>query len=187
VFRTKPTTAYVLSAVIATLTALACAGGLFIDGLYRDNAFAASAWRGTDLVTLVIAVPLLVAALILSINGSFWAQLIWLGMLDYTLYNYAYYLFGAAFNRFFLIYVALFTLSMFALVFGLSKVDITGVQQHFRPRTPVKWIAGYMLFVAAGIGAAAMGLALLGVCGGKSVPVEECKISKGIGGDSGIR
>ena len=151
-FRTKPTTAYVLSGIIAVLTVVAAAGGLFIDDLYRDNAFATSAWRGTDLATLVVAVPLLVAALILSLQGSIRAQLVWLGMLDYTLYNYAYYLFGTAFNRFFLIYVALFTLSIFALVFGLAKVDVGSLRQRFRDRTPVKWIAAYMLFVAVGIG-----------------------------------
>jgi len=150
--RTKPTTASVLSIMIAILTIVACASGLFIDDLYRDNAFAASAWRGTDLATLAIAVPILIAALILAYRGSVRAQLVWLGMLDYTLYNYAYYLFGTAFNRFFLIYVALFTLSIFALIFGLAKVDARGIRQRFRERTPVKWIAGYMLFVAAGIG-----------------------------------
>ena len=151
-FRTKPTSAYVLSAIIAVLTVVAAAGGLLIDDLYRDNAFATSAWRGTDLVTLVVAVPLLVAALILSLRGSFRAQLVWLGMLDYTLYNYAYYLFGTAFNRFFLIYVALFTLSMLALIFALVNIEVQEIRQRFRHRTPVKWIGGYMLFVAAGIG-----------------------------------
>jgi hypothetical protein len=151
-FRTKPKTAYVLSAIIAILTLVAAAGGLFIHGLYRDNAFAASAWRGTDLVTLAVAVPLLIAALILARRGSFRAQLVWLGMLDYALYNYAYYLFGTAFNRFFLIYVALFTLSMLALIFALANVDVKGIGRQFRARTPVRWIAGYMLFVAAGIG-----------------------------------
>jgi hypothetical protein len=73
-------------------------------------------------------------------------------MLDYTLYNYAFYLFGAAFNRFFLIYVALFTLSILALIFGLSQVDARNVGQRFAFKTPARWIAGYMLFVAAGIG-----------------------------------
>ncbi len=151
-FRTKPTTAYILSAIITLLTIVACAGGLFSDGLYRDNAFATSAWRGTDLATLVIAVPLLIMSLAFSLRGSFRAQLVWLGMLDYTLYNYAYYLFGTAFNRFFLVYAALFTLSIFALIFGLANVDVEGIRQKFRGRTPVRLIGGYMLFVAAGIG-----------------------------------
>jgi hypothetical protein len=150
-FRADPTTACALSAIIAILMIMACAGGLFIDDLYRDNAFSASAWRGTDLATLVIAAPMLVAALILSLRGSARAQLFWLGMLDYALYNYAYYLFGTAFDRFFLIYVALLTLSIFALILGLASVNVEGVCQRLRDKTPVKWIASCMLFVAAGI------------------------------------
>lgn len=151
-FHTKPTRACILSSFIAVLAVVAAAGGLFIDELYRDNAYAVSAWRGTDLATLVVAVPLFAVALILSLRGSFRAQLVWLGMLDYMLYNYAYYLFGTAFNRFFLIYVALFTLSIFALIFALARIDLKSIHHNFRDRTPVKGIASYMLFVAIGIG-----------------------------------
>jgi len=149
--QTKLKSAYVLSAIIAGLTVVASVGGLFIADLYQDNTFVASAWKGNDLVTLVVAVPMLVAALILSMRGSQRAQLVWLGMLDYTLYNYAYYVFGAAFNQFFLIYVALFTLSVSALIFGLSNIDVSGIGRKFRARTPVRWISSFMLFVAIGL------------------------------------
>lgn len=150
-FKTKPTSAYVLSGIIAILTIVASAGGLFIADLYRDNSLVTSAFRGNDLVTLVVALPLLIAALILSMRGSQRAQLVWLGMLDYTLYNFAFYLFGAAFNSLFLIYAALFTLSIFALIFGLAKADVSAVSRKFHARTPVKWISSYMLFVAVGL------------------------------------
>jgi hypothetical protein len=143
--------AYVLSVIIVILATVASAGGLFLNNLYRDNPFIASLWKGNDLVTIVVAVPMLVAALILSMRGSQRAQLVWLAMLNYMLYNFAFYLFAAAFNWFFLIYVALFTLSIFALIFSLVNIDINGINQNFRARTPVKWISGYMLFVAVGL------------------------------------
>lgn len=108
-------TAYVLSSIIGVLALMAAAGGLFLDDLYRDNRFVTLAWFGNDWVTLIVAVPILVTALTLSVRGSLRAQLVWLGMLNYTLYNFGFYLFGAAYNRFFLIYVALFALSIFAL------------------------------------------------------------------------
>jgi hypothetical protein len=100
----------------------------------------------------VVAVPLLIGALILSLRGSSRAQLVWLGMLDYVLYNYAYCLFGTAFNRFFLSYAALFTLSMLVIIFALVKVDVGSIRGRFGDRTPVRSISGYLLFVAAGIG-----------------------------------
>ena len=151
--------AYILSILIAILAAIASAGGLLLKGLYRDNAFVTTTWLGNDAVTLVLAVPILVAAMVLSNRdpkgfkkplGS--AQLVWMGMLDYMLYNYAFYLFGAAFNAFFLIYVALFGLSIFALIFGLANLDASGISRQFRERTPVKWIGGYFLFVVFGLG-----------------------------------
>jgi hypothetical protein len=116
-----------LSLTAAALMALTAAGGLVRPDLYRDNAFVAAGWFGNDLITLLVATPLLLSALGLSHGHDGKAELIWLGMLDYVLYNYAFYLFGAAFNVFFLAYVALFTLALFALVFGLAGLDVRSI------------------------------------------------------------
>lgn len=148
---TKMKTAFVLSMLIAALAVIASAGGLFLKGLYRDNAFVTTTWLGNDAVTLFLAVPILMAALYYSSQGSLKAQLIWMGALDYMLYNYAFYLFGTAFNWFFLIYTALLALSILALILGLVNLDVTRISQQFRERTPVKWIGGYLLFVAFGL------------------------------------
>jgi hypothetical protein len=147
----KSRTPYTLSIMIAILATIASAGGLILNGLYRDNAFVTTTWLGNDAVTLFLAVPILVASLFFSARGSFKAQLIWMGALDYMLYNYAFYLFGASFNAFFLIYAAMLALSIFALIFGLINLDVNVIQQQFRERTPVKWIGGYFLFVALGL------------------------------------
>lgn len=144
-------TAYRLSAIIIVLALVASLGGLFIKDIYRDNTFVTVAWNGNDFVTLVVALPLLVVSLILSMRGSQRAQLVWLGMLDYMLYNYAFYLFGAAFNSFFLIYVALFTLSMFALIFGLISLDVEALGRKFQNGVPARWISGYIFFLALGL------------------------------------
>jgi hypothetical protein len=98
--------------------------------------------------------------LILTMRGSQRARLVWLGMLDYTLYNYAFYLFGAAFNSLFLIYVALFALSIFALIFGLAALNVKGISEQFRASTPVKWISGYMLLLGLFLGGFHISLSL---------------------------
>ena len=145
--------AFNLSILIAILAAAAALGGLLLEGLYRDNAFVRTTWLGNDAVTLLLAVPVLIAALIFTARGSVKAQLVWMGVLDYMLYNYAFYLFGAAFNAMFLVYVALLGLSIFALIFGLANLDTQRIAGQFRPKTPVGWIGGYFLFVAAGLSA----------------------------------
>jgi hypothetical protein len=148
---TTPTSAYVLSAIIAVLALVAAGGGLLIDDLYQGNALVTAGWYGNDLVTLLVAIPTLAVSLVLSVRGSRRAQLVWLGMLAYMLYNFAYYLFGAAFNSFFLLYIALFDLSMFALIFALARMDVGDIGRRFRSGTPVRWLAGYMVFVALGL------------------------------------
>jgi hypothetical protein len=151
VSQTNDKTALTLSTFIAVLAVIASAGGLFINGLYQDNLFVTSAWKGNDVITLFVAVPILIVAMVLSRRGSLKAQLVWMGMLDYMLYNYAFYLFGATFNWFFLLYVALLVLSIFALILGLIGLDTDKISQHAQKRMPVKWIAGYLLFVAVGL------------------------------------
>jgi hypothetical protein len=152
--------AFVLSVITAILMAAASAGGLFIGGLYQDNLLVASGWIGNDLVTLVLAVPLLALSLVFSRRGFHRATLVWLGLLFYTLYNYAFYLFGAAFNSFFLVYVGLFTLSMLALIFGMASLNVQAIRSRFRPGTPVKWIGGYMLLVSVLLGVFHISLSL---------------------------
>lgn len=148
----KLQTAAVLSLIIAIFAVIASVGGLLLPHLYRDNLFVKSAWRGNDWVTLVVAVPVLLASIWWAQRGSLRAQLVWMGLLDYMLYNFAFYLFGAAFNAFFLLYVALFTLSIYALIYGLLGLDAEAIRQGFNDRTPIKWISGYMVFIAAGLG-----------------------------------
>jgi hypothetical protein len=76
-------------------------------GLYDDNDFVTAGWAGNDLVTLVIAIPLLFGALLMATRGSARGELVWLGSLAYIGYNFAFYLFGASLNRLFLTYVAI--------------------------------------------------------------------------------
>jgi hypothetical protein len=140
-----PATTYALSVTAAVLALIASVGGLFMAGLYRDNDLVTAAFRGNDLITLAIAVPLLLWALFAMRRGSTRAQLVWLAMMGYMLYNYVFYLYGAAFNVFFLLYVALVILAIAGLVFELSRIDAGRIARRFRPGAPIKWISGFML------------------------------------------
>ena len=78
--------------------AVAAAVGLFVPGFYPDYPWAAEALRGGDLVTLSVAAPLLVAALVAANRGSERALLVLGGALGCVVYNYAYIVFGAEFK-----------------------------------------------------------------------------------------
>jgi hypothetical protein len=61
-------------------------------------------------------------------------------------------MYGAAFNKFFLLYVIIFTLSVYALILALVKIDIKNLKQKISSKIPVKWISSFMLFFAIFIG-----------------------------------
>lgn len=139
-----PRAAYVLSALIALLAVVVSVAGLF-GGIYRDNTWITAAYQGTDIVTLVLAVPLLIAGALLSRRGSARGHLLWVAMLAYMLYGYCFYLFGAAFNVMFLAYAALVGLSIWALVFALATTDPGAFASAVSPRMPRWPLAGYLL------------------------------------------
>lgn len=133
--------------MITILAIVASLGGLLIGNLYQDNDFVKSAWFTNDVITLIVAVPLLIASLWFGRKGSLRWQLVLMGMLGYMAYNYAFYLFGAAFNIFFLFYVALFSLSVTSLILGLSNLDMNLISQRFSPKSPVKGVGIYILII----------------------------------------
>jgi hypothetical protein len=144
---------YLLTGLAAVGMAVVAAGGAFAPAwLYRDNPLIAATFRGQDLVTLAVAVPLLVVGLILEVRGSERGRVLWLAMLYYALYSYLFYTFGAAFNAFFLLYVAIMGLALYALLSAVPRLqfgmEVTG---NVGRTARVAGIA-YLLAVAIGLG-----------------------------------
>jgi hypothetical protein len=145
-------TAFRLSGVIAVLMVVASAAGLLIDGVYPDGPWAREALRGGDLTTIAVAAPILITSMLLARRGSRAAQAVWLGALGYSLYNYAYYVFGAAFNDIFVLHIALFSLSIITLVLAVANVDADAIAARFRRVRGTRWIGGFLAVVGAVLG-----------------------------------
>src|SRR5439155_1963564 len=107
--------AFALSVVVAVLMGAASATGVWARGLYPDIPWAAAALRGGDLVSLAVATPVLAAALVAAARGSQRALLVWAGVLGYTVYTFAYVVFGADFNDLFGVHIVILSLSIWAL------------------------------------------------------------------------
>lgn len=144
-------TPFMLSwALGVSMTAQATLGRAF-PMQYRDTEWIRTTWIGNDWITLAAAVPLLVAALLLARHGSVRGILLWLGMLGYGIYNYAFYLFGAALNVFFPLYILAFLLAAVALILALSRLPIAEIPARFTSETPVRLVGGYLTVVAIGL------------------------------------
>jgi hypothetical protein len=105
--------------------------------------------QGNDLVTLVVSLPLLAVSTWLAFRGSLRGRLILTGTLGFFLYTYMSMSMLTAFNALFLVYVALFSLSLFAFILSMMSFDLADLPRHFSPRLPRGWIAGLMFLVSA--------------------------------------
>ncbi|MCX6027671.1 MAG: hypothetical protein NTY23_15730 [Chloroflexi bacterium] len=161
-----------LSLGLAATMVAQSALGLALHAEYRDAAWIRATWLGNDALTLALAVPMLLGGLALARRGSTRGVLLWLGMLAYGVYNYAYYLFGAALNVFLPLYVLPLVLSVVTLILTLSRTDATALAGQFRPRTPVRLLGGYFVFVAAGLACVWLGMWAAYVFAGRPTPVE---------------
>jgi hypothetical protein len=143
--RSNLTLAYRLSGLLSVVTFVHAAVGAFYPAIFRDSPMTAGNAQGTALALLLIALPALVVSIILSARGSLRARLVWLGALSYILYNAAIYAFAVAFNALFLFYVASLSLSFWAILVLLTRLDVNELRARFAENLPVRAFAVYVL------------------------------------------
>jgi hypothetical protein len=138
----------IISAFIAVLAVIASGLGLWTE-LYKGyNTSAVAQLQGNDLVTIVFCVPLLLISAYFAVKGSMRGLLIWTGTLFYFLYVYADLTFMMSYNQLFLAYVAIYSLSLFALAAVLLTLDIKRIKESLAG-APVKVTAYFMIFMGA--------------------------------------
>ena len=137
----RPRAATPLTLLILVLLPLATLIGLLVPGFYRDTAWMIPQARGQDLMTIVTIEPLLIVALLAYRKRPIAAALAWMGALSYVLYTYAMYSYTTYFNALFLVYVALFSASLFALIDLLAHLDPEQARAAMRPTPPTRVIA----------------------------------------------
>lgn len=121
---------------------------MFGRGLYQyDTLLVGAALRGTDAVTLLISLPLLVLFFWKARSGNQNAMLALLGVLFYFLYKGASLTFSAAFNPLFLVYTALFSAGLFAVIIAMTTFDLESLAKRVQPGFPHRG-AALFLFVA---------------------------------------
>lgn len=116
---------------------------------YWDTLSSAAQTQANDLVILVLGLPLLAISFWLTLRGSLRGRLILTGTLGFILYTYITMCFGAAYNHLFLVYVALFGLSLYAFILSMMSFDLKSLPDHFSEKLPRGWIAGLLFFAAA--------------------------------------
>jgi hypothetical protein len=136
---------------IAGLLIVAAGSGLFLDPYQDETPFGRNGFRGADLVTVVVVLPLLLAAGRTAMRGSRRGRLLWLGALGYVAYQYGY-VFAYSWSRLFLVYLALLSIAAFTMAAALVRLDVDEVAARFDPATPTRATARFLTFIGVGLG-----------------------------------
>lgn len=110
---------------------------LFGNSLYRfDSVSAATQEKAQDFLTLFIGVPLLLVGIYLASKSSARGLMLLTGMLGYFLYTYASMSFLTAYNSFFLVYVSLFSLSLFGFILAMRAINLDKINVRLSVKFP---------------------------------------------------
>jgi hypothetical protein len=126
--------------------------GILNPSVYRDPPLLVPQNRATDVVTLVVGIPLLVGTAIATARGSRQGRILWLGALGFLLYDYGMYALGVRWQPLFLAYLALFGLSLYGTVIGFIRTDPDRINPVVETGTPRKSVAAYLIGVALVVG-----------------------------------
>jgi hypothetical protein len=124
---------------------------IYGQGIYRhDSSFVAALFKGTDAITLFVSIPLLMVGYLFYRRGSLRGSIFLIGVLLYFLYVGVTYTFSVLFNYLFLVYTALFSASLFAVIIALTTFDTQSLGAKVTSAMPHRGIAIFMF--VAGIG-----------------------------------
>ena len=136
---------YLSIGVILMATTASLATLMFPDRIYVDEtgSFVAQD-AGQNLVNLILAIPLLGFSLLWFRTGNEKARYIWMGTLFYFVYTYLSAVMLFAFNSLFLVYVAIFSMALYALILVFIDMDIRSIRIDISSRVSRR--TTYVLF-----------------------------------------
>lgn len=119
-------------------------------GIYfRDSVSVAAQGLASDLITLILAVPLLITSSIYTYKGSRKSTFVLLGTLGYFLYTYMSYVFLWMYNPLFILYVVLMSLSLFSFILLMMSFNLETIEKQFSPKLPVRFLGIYQIAIGA--------------------------------------
>ena len=115
---------------------------IYGDGLYAcDSYFMAPIFRGTDFTILCIAIPILIVALVLDVKRKkLKNRLFLMSVIALFTYYSASISLGVTYNVLHLVYIALFSASLFGLIIAITSIDKKQVVENMGDALPFKGI-----------------------------------------------
>jgi hypothetical protein len=140
---------YLVTAGLAATAAFSAAFTLFGQDILRGLPVMNGSARGTALVSLFVAVPLLVVSAVAVARGAVRPVITWLGAAAYLLYNAFMFLLMSPFNSLFLAYIAMFGFAVWVVVTVLRAIDVEDFGKRFAVTIPARRIAAFLAVIGA--------------------------------------
>jgi hypothetical protein len=142
--------------VYSTVTVLVLAAASSLLGLVRPGHYQAApglveSYRMQDLTILVVGIPVLAVGLWYAMQDSPRGRIVWLGGLAYMTYIWASIAIQIPFNELFLVYVALFGLSLFTFVGGMVTTDAQAICRTLEGRLSTTLYSGALGIIGLGL------------------------------------
>ncbi len=136
---------WVLSVLLLSAAGVATVSALALPDLLHGPAVMVGSMRGTALVVLVLALPILVLGMAGSRDGRLVGLVAWIGSVAFIAYQGWMFLFGLPFNGLFLVYVAMLGFGFWGLTALLVRVPAEAYAGSFAPTLPARPLAGWMI------------------------------------------
>jgi hypothetical protein len=130
--------AYFVSVLIAFFVSVAAVTGIASPTMVYPVEEVLLFALPTDIVSLVVVLPILLISMWLALRSQLVGLLIWPGALLYVLYIYLIYLFSVPLNVLFLVYLLLVTLSAYTTIGLMISINIRSVHQALAGKVPVR-------------------------------------------------
>lgn len=134
--------------LLSILSLVASSVGVFNPNIY-NKVISTEVLPGTvsqDLITLILSVILFVLGLTTKSN-NFKQQMVALSIVAYLFYAYGIYVIEQLYNSFYILYLTIFTLSLWAIVFNMANLN-PKVYKYLKVEKPFRYISlGFLLFI----------------------------------------
>lgn len=144
-----------LTLAIAVFSLLSALLGIFDKSIYDSvvstGIFAKVMFPGTlsqDIISVVASVILGVFSILFLLKPGYKIFITILGLVGYFLYGYGLFVITGLYTSIYMLYMAIFSLSLFSLIIGLSSFDNSEIKKYNLPKSLRKTIAIFLLFIA---------------------------------------
>ncbi len=139
----------ILWLLVAILSLIAALIGVFNQDVY-SNVLRTDLLPGTisqDLITILAALTLIFLSLKTD-DSDAKKQIVIISLLAYIFYGYGIYVIERLYNSLYLLYMAIFSLSFWALVYSLFSIDKDALKNIKAPTWVKNLLAGFLIFTA---------------------------------------